>query len=170
MASAQSELLFRCSDGQVHFKSDAPLEVIEAKSHALKGILNPLLNTFAWSVPILSFDGFNNGLQKGHFHENYLETDRYPMATFSGKIIEEVDYTKTQTRVIRAKGKLTIHGVEQERILKVQVDMSPQRISFESIFTVPLQDHSINIPKIVHQKIAEEVEVKVSGVLLRSRS
>jgi hypothetical protein len=48
--------------------------------------------------------------------------------------------------------------------------MSPQRISFESIFTVPLQDHSINIPKIVHQKIAEEVEVKVSGVLLRSRS
>lgn len=170
VGSTQSELLFRCSDGRVHFKSNAPLEVIEAKSHALKGILNPFFNTFAWSVPVRSFDGFNNGLQKGHFHENYLETERYPMATFSGKIIEEVDYAQTQKRVIRAKGKLSVHGVEQERILKVQVDMTPERISFESVFSVPLQDHSINIPKIVHQKIAEEVEVKVSGILTRSRS
>lgn len=167
---AQSELLFRCSNGNIQFRSDAPLEVIQAKSQSLKGILNPFENTFAWSVPILSFDGFNNGLQKGHFHENYLETDRYPVATFSGKIIETVDYGQAQKRVIRAKGKLTIHGVEQERIIKVEVDMTPKTIFFESTFSVPLQDHAINIPKIVHQKIAETVEVKVSGKLNRTHS
>lgn len=167
---AQSELLFRCSNGSIQFKSDAPLEMIQAKSQSLKGILNPFENTFAWSVPILSFDGFNNGLQKGHFHENYLETDRYPVATFSGKIIEKVDYSKDQKMVIRAKGKLTIHGVEQERIIKVEVDMHPRAILFESTFSVQLQEHAINIPKIVHQKIAETVEVKVSGTLTRTRS
>ena len=167
---AQSELLFRCSSGSVQFKSDAPLEMIQAKSQSLKGILNPFENTFAWSVPILSFDGFNNGLQKGHFHENYLETDRYPVATFSGKIIEKVDYNRDQKMVIRAKGKLTIHGVEQERIIKVEVDMHPRVIIFESTFSVQLQEHAINIPKIVHQKIAETVEVKVSGTLTRTQS
>ena len=52
-------------------------------------------------------------MQKEHFNENYLESDKYPDATFAGKIIEDVDFTKNNTITVRAKGILTIHGVPQ---------------------------------------------------------
>lgn len=156
---------YRCENGKITFKSDALLEVIQAKSGKLRGAIDPANNTFAWSVEIRSFEGFNAPLQKEHFNENYLESAKYPRATFAGKIIEKVDFQKDGTCDIRAKGKLSIHGVEQERIIKSTLEVKGGRLLIRSTFTVPLADHNISIPKIVHQKIAEEIEVTVEATL-----
>ena len=110
--------LYEITEGQVGFKSDAPLELIKAQSKELKGILDLSENTFAFSIKINSFDGFNSPLQKEHFRENYLETNLYPKATFLGKIIERRNFEVDGYYTIRTKGKLTIHGIEQERIIK----------------------------------------------------
>jgi hypothetical protein len=94
-----------------------------------------------------------------------MESDKYPTATFSGKIIEDADLSVPGTYTIRTKGKLSIHGVEQERIIKSRVMVGPKTILIESDFTVLLSEHNISIPKIVHQKIAEEIKVSVSATL-----
>ena len=47
-----------------------------------------------------------------------METDKYPNASFSGKIIEKIDFDSMGNYSIRAKGDLNIHGVKQERIIK----------------------------------------------------
>ena len=112
-----------------------------------------------------SFEGFNGPLQKEHFNENYLESLKYPKATFAGKIIEKIDFQKDGTYPVRAKGKLSVHGVEQERIIKSSLEIKGDRLVVRSTFTVPLSDHAISIPKIVHQKIAEEIEVTVEATL-----
>ncbi|HMQ63788.1 MAG TPA: hypothetical protein PKE06_24100, partial [Flavilitoribacter sp.] len=57
--------------GKISFKSDAPLELIEAASNELKGVIDPGRNGFAFSVNIQSFQGFNSPLQREHFNENY---------------------------------------------------------------------------------------------------
>jgi hypothetical protein len=158
---------YRCQDGSIQFSSAAPLEKIEARSSELKGIIDPSKMTFAWVVKINSFEGFNNPLQKEHFRENYMESGKFPTAVFQGKIIEDIDLSKNQKTTIRAKGKLTIHGVEKERIIKVAVEVQDKAITVKSAFTIPLEDHDINIPKIVNQKIAEEVEVKISAKLVK---
>jgi polyisoprenoid-binding protein YceI len=106
-----------------------------------------------------SFQGFNSALQRTHFNENYLETEKYPKSTYNGKIIEEVDFSQEGNISIRAKGKLLIHGIEQDRIIRCNLIISPDRIDIESDFTVLLEDHNITIPSIVQQKIAEEIEV-----------
>ncbi len=158
---------YRCQDGSIQFSSAAPLEKIEARSNELKGIIDPNKMTFAWVVKINTFEGFNNPLQKEHFRENYMESDKFPTAVFQGKIIEDIDLSQKQKITIRAKGKLTLHGVEKERIIKVVIEVQDKAILVKSAFTIPLEDHDINIPKIVNQKIAEEVEVKVSAKLVK---
>jgi polyisoprenoid-binding protein YceI len=158
---------YRCETGKIVFKSEAPLEVIQAKSNKLRGILDPERQTFAWTVEINTFEGFNSPLQREHFNENYMETALYPKATFTGKIIEAVDFSQNGTYAVRAKGKLTVHGVEQERIVKGQLEINGNKVRLTAEFTVPLADHDIAIPKVVYQKIAEEITVTVEAVLQR---
>ena len=66
---------------------------------------------------------------------------------------------------MRAKGKLSIHGVEQERIIKSQLENKGGKLYITASFTVPIVEHDITIPKIVHQKIAEEIQVTIEAVL-----
>jgi polyisoprenoid-binding protein YceI len=160
---AQKQL--RLEHGTISFISEAPLETIEATSNNLKGVLDAQANRFAFSVDLNSFEGFNNALQKEHFNENYLETPRFPKATFSGKLIDKVEPDAVK-QTIRAKGTLEIHGVEIERIIEVTIYKNGTHYSFSSEFSVPLTDHGITVPKLVHQKIAETVVVHVNGAFL----
>jgi hypothetical protein len=41
-----------------------------------------------------TFEGFNSALQREHFNENYIESNRFPDASFNGKIIEDIDFAK----------------------------------------------------------------------------
>lgn len=151
--------------GTIHFKSDAPLELIEATSTKMKGVINTSEQTFAFSVPNNTFEGFNSALQREHFNENYMESNKFLNSSFTGKIIETIDFTVDGTHSVRAKGKLLVHGVEQERIIKATIQIKKGVISVSSSFTVPLADHNISIPKIVYQKIAEEIQVDLNAVL-----
>lgn len=156
--------VYLTQNGRVHFKSDAPLELIEARSEELKGAIDIDKGTFAFTLEILSFKGFNSRLQREHFNENYLESSKYPKAAFVGKIIEKLDFSQNGSYNVRAKGKLSIHAVDRERIIKSIVTVKNGELHLQSYFTVLLSEHEIAIPKIVHQKIAEEIEVKVEAV------
>jgi len=159
----QSGLVFELSEGQVAITSDAPLELIQAESTELRGLIDADKRTFAFSISIASFQGFNSPLQREHFNENYMESDRFGTATFLGKIIEPYDLSVDGEYVIRAKGKLTIHGVERERIIKCTVTVAGGVLNIGASFTVLLRDHDIDIPRIVFQKIAEEIKVDLTG-------
>lgn len=160
-ASAQS--LLSCQKGSVHFSSDAPLELIEASTNELKGLIDPGKKTFAYTLDVVSFKGFNSSLQQEHFYENYMETRKYPKANFQGKIIEDIEFNVDGTHDIRAKGTLNIHGVEQERIIPCTLVIENGTVSISTKFTVLLKDHNISIPKIVYQKIAEEITVDIEA-------
>lgn len=161
MAGAQNNTLYSTRKGSISIRSDAPLELIEAVSGELKGVIDVSKKTFSFSIQNRSFKGFNSPLQQEHFYENYIEANKFPSSTFKGKIIEQVDLTADGNYQVRAKGLLFIHGVEQERIIKVEVKVKSGVIQASSVFTVPLSDHNITIPKIVYQKIAEEINVTV---------
>ena len=157
--------IYKTTNGNIFFKSDAPLEVITASSSKLEGAIGNEDLVFYFRVPILSFTGFNNGLQRQHFYENYLEASKYPDASFSGRIIEFIDLSKPGTYQVRAKGQLTIHGRSKERIIKVELISTGKEINAKAQFMVPLIDHQIEVPKIVNQKIAEEISVTIKATL-----
>ena len=149
--------------GKVKFLSDAPLEMIKAESNQLTGIVDMAESKFAFSVRLKSFDGFNSALQKEHFHENYMESDKYPTLTYAGKLLDKPDLTLDGVYEVRSKGNFIIHGINKERILKNKIIVQNGKVSIESSFTVFLLDYNITIPRIVHKKIAEEIQISLSA-------
>lgn len=166
--SQSDEKIFVCRNGIVSFVSDAPLELIKASNTKLSGVLNITDRSFSFQVPVKAFDGFNSSLQKVHFNEDYLETELFPNSTFRGRIIEEVDLTIPGSYNVRAKGKLSIHGVEIDRIVRCDLTFTGNNIKVNSNFTVFIADHNISIPSILNQKIAKEVKVNVSFTFIPS--
>lgn len=152
--------------GQINFASKAELELIQASSDKVHGLIDASTNKFAFSVEIQSFKGFNSSLQREHFNEKYMESDQFPSAKFSGKIIEEIDFTKSGNYEVRVKGELEIHGVKQTRIIKSKVIVNGSTVTIDSQFKVPLSDHNITIPQIVSQKIATEIEVTFKATMI----
>lgn len=157
--------IFICSDGITKFTSEAPLELIKAQSHKTKGAIDCKTKNVAFSIDVDSFEGFNSGLQKEHFKENYMETSKFPTAVFKGKIIEDVDFSKNGTTNVRSKGIFTIHGVSKEKIVKVKITIKENLIEIDAAFEIPIEEHNIKVPKIVNQKIASIISVETKASL-----
>ena len=157
--------IYAVKSGQVNFSSEAPKELISASSKKLKGILDIEKRTFAFIIDIVSFTGFNNTLQREHFNENYMESDKYPLAKFKGVIEPKIDWTKDGDYTVSAKGTLTVHGVDQARTINGKITIKNKIVSISSTFNVACADHQIKIPSLMFAKIAEVIHVKVQGNL-----
>jgi len=168
LVKVEAQNRFSTRNGEIKFASKAQLELIKASSNEMQGIIDASTNKFAFLVKMQSFHGFNSELQRKHFNENYVESEKFPMGKFSGKIIEQVDYSQDNTTEVRAKGELEIHGQKQTRIIKAKITIKGNQLIIETHFMVPLSDHSITIPKIVSQKIATEIEVNINSTLSRT--
>ena len=166
-SNSQTKRTYYTNKGKIIFISDNSLEVIRAQSDELKGIVGEDNHSFAFAVRVMSFEGFKVALQREHFNENYLESGLYPNATFQGKIIDDFDFNKEGTSTVRAKGILKIHGVEQEKIIKVQLIKKGDVITAHCFFSILLNDYDIKIPRIVHDKISPEIRIEVKADLLK---
>lgn len=149
--------------GVVDFHSDAPQEQIRARSVQVVGVIDTLRNTFAFQVPVKSFEGFNSDLQRQHFNENYMESNVYPQLTYTGKILAPVNYQKPGTYPVKTKGSFRIHGVEGEEIIENTIEVRESGISIFSDFYIRLADYDIRIPRIVQRKIAPRIHIQVEA-------
>lgn len=143
---------------KVSFFSEAVLENITATNSKTNGILNVSTQEFAFAVPIKEFQ-FEKSLMQEHFNEKYMESDRYPKATFTGKL-SDFDPNSTATQNVTAKGKLTIHGVTKEVEIAGTIQKSNSNYLIQAKFPVKLVDYKITIPELLWQKVAEQVEVR----------
>ncbi len=166
LSFVNTPVVFETTTGRIDFKSVAKLEIIKASSAELVGLIDIDKLNFSFSVNMRSFKGFNGALQQEHFYEKYVETDTYPLATFKGKIIEEPDLTKNGVYSVRTKGIFTLHGIGQERIIKSEITVKDNKITIKSTFKIYLVEHNIPIPKVVNQKLANEIAVEVNAILM----
>jgi len=160
--SAADDKLFRSKICDISFFSSTPVEDIDAVSKNAEGIINPKNNKLAFSVKIVTFE-FKKKLMQEHFNENYLESDKYPKATFIGEILEKVNLEETGIYKVNVKGKLNMHGVEKERTISGTLENKNGELFLNASFQVPLSDHKIKVPRLVIKNIAEVIDVKISG-------
>ena len=157
-----SQNIYMCNSGEVTFFSKAPIEDIDATSRSMNSILNISTGEIVFVVPMTSFK-FKKALMQEHFNEKYVESDKYPNATYKGKIKDSIDYKKNGEYEITSSGILVIHGVEKERTEKGKLVIKDGNISIQSEFNVPVKEHKIEVPKLLTENIAEVVQVKFSG-------
>jgi len=159
--TAQERVLLRVHRSSVAFTSDAPLEEIKATNAASLGVLDRDARSFAVQIPIAAFTGFNAPLQQEHFNENYMDSGKWPNATFQGRIIEAVDLAVPGRYPVRAKGTLTVKGEPRERIIPCEVVVGDQGVRVTTTFDIVLDEHGIRIPRVVQQKVSAVVQAQV---------
>lgn len=153
---------FVARNGHIWFYSHTPVEDIEAHNRQAVSIINPENGNIQFNLLVKLFE-FEKKLMQEHFNENYMESDKYPKASFNGKIanLSEVDFKKDGTYNARVTGDLTIHNVTKKVDTKGTIKVKSGVPSAEAKFIVRPEDYDITIPAVVRENIAKEIEVNV---------
>jgi hypothetical protein len=159
--SAQTKFIDR--NGKASFFSSAPMEDIEAHNSQVVSILDMDRGEIAVSMLMRSFN-FKKALMEEHFNENYVESNKFPKASFKGKItnLDDMDYSKNGTYTLDVSGEITLHGVTKPLAVKAEAVVEDGKIRAKAVFPLAVRDFKIEIPKLVRDNIAEKVEVTVS--------
>lgn len=163
--TASAQWLFT-RDAYVKFFSDAKIEDIEAVNKSGTAVLDVATGKMEWKVLIKNFL-FEKALMQDHFNENYMESTKYPIATFKGQItnLNEVNLTKDGTYNANVSGKMTIHGVERDVNVAGVIIVGGGVIKIHSDFFVKCSDYNIKIEAQKVSNIANEIKVTVAATL-----
>jgi hypothetical protein len=146
----------------VSFFSHAAIEDIKAENVKASSIFNAATNDIVFSIPVNDFQ-FEKSLMQEHFNEKYMESDKFPKSTFQGKI---VGYNATSEGLVNVKatGELMIHGVSKQIEIPGTIEKQGDKLLMKSKFIIKLADYKIQIPQLLWQNIAEQVEVRLDFV------
>ena len=147
---------YKSTTGTIKFYSEELLEDITAINKDVKSVFDSESGQIVFSVIITGFE-FAKSLMQEHFNEKYLESEKYPKATFKG-IITGYNMNTMNPDVV-AEGELEIHGVKNKIKVRGSLDFIGDKLRIQTVFTVKLVDYKIKVPKLMFQKIAEEIEV-----------
>lgn len=147
-------------NGIARFYSKTDMEDIRAENKQVLAIIDPTTNSVAVSMLMKGFL-FPKALMQTHFNENYVESDRYPKATFEGTYADPVDVSRNGTYNVNVKGKLSLHGVTREISVPASIVVNEGILSGKTTFQLVPEDFKITIPSLVRDKIARKVDVEI---------
>ncbi|HEY0273516.1 MAG TPA: YceI family protein, partial [Chitinophaga sp.] len=138
----------------VSFFSSTPLEDIKAQTTQAVTTLNIKTKEIYFKIPVQSF-AFRYKLMKDHFNDSYLESGKYPDAEFKGAVITPADLGKDGSYPVTVKGNLLLHGVSRPYEEKGTLQVKGAEVIADAKFQIKLVDHSIKIPSLMLENIAE---------------
>ncbi len=148
--------------GVVVFEASEKLfEEVKAKNESVTAIFDATNNMIASLALIRGFQ-FKNPLMQEHFNENYIESDLFPKAIFKGEILSlDIAQLGQNSKEYVIQGTLVIRGIEKKINPTVKIQKINNVISINGSFIALPSDFNIKIPKIVENKIAKQVLVKL---------
>ncbi len=148
--------------GYIRFYSDAPLEKIEAVNRQVNVALDIQKGDFVFKVLMKSFV-FAKALMQEDFNSAYVESDKYPNATFIGKVtnLKDIDFTKPGNYPAVVEGKLTIHNITKDIRQTGTFEVSEKQVDGKAKFNIQASDYNISIPQTVIRNISNTIEVTV---------
>jgi len=161
--SGFSQTVYMTRSGQISFFSKTPMENINGINNEVTSMLDAGKGDLVFAVLIKSFR-FEKALMEEHFNENYLESTKFPKATFQGKITNasSVNFTKDGSYPATVEGDLIMHGVKQRQTASGTITVANGKISAVSTFIIKLADYKIERPSLVADKISETIEIRVN--------
>jgi len=146
--------------GEIEFYTESVISDIGAISKKADVKLDVKTGNFEVTVNIQSFE-FEYELMQEHFNENYMESDKFPQATFRGQIAQDISNIIEEIEV-DASSKLTIHDVMREIQVKAKLSKKDEFTIVKCNIPVVFKDYNVDEPSILTKSIAKDVLVKVS--------
>jgi hypothetical protein len=148
----------------VTFYSKSPLEDIEAVNNEAAFILDATTGDLQSVIRMKAFK-FKNALMEEHFNENYVESTKYPVAQFKGKINEKIDLSSDKEQKVTATGKLDLHGVIKDVTIEGVIVKKGDNLLLSGKFPIKIADHNIKVPSLYVKNIAEVVDVNFNSTV-----
>lgn len=152
--------------GDIKFEASVPsFEEVKAQNKTATIVLNTENGEIAALALIKGFR-FKIALMEEHFNENYIESNKYPKATFKGKVHGFNTSIISETyREFSVKGVLELHGKSKEITIPAKIKKTADGIQLISNFTVNSDDFDIQIPKMVSNKVSKKVNINLDCIL-----
>lgn len=152
---------FTAQDGKVKFLSKAPLNEFTGVSEQLNGLVDLKENVLDFYVDLNTLKT-GIALRDKHMRENYLETEKFPFAEFTGKL-DRIPALSQEWTTVTATGNFKIHGISKPISVQGKLRQTPSgNLELSGSFTVRLSDYQIDIPKLVFYELAEEQAVSLN--------
>ncbi len=154
---------YTTKSGQIKFFSNTSLEDVEATNNQVFCSLNPSSNKIKFAILIKGF-AFDNALMQKHFNEEeYMYSDKYPKAIFSGTIKNKasVIYSKAGNYKVTVVGNLSLHGVTKSISVEGTLSIIDNKIILISKFNINPTDFKITIPEGISNTIIVTVDCKL---------
>ncbi len=148
--------------GSIDFFSSTALENIEASNSQVSSMLDSGSGDLVFAVLIKAFH-FEKALMQEHFNEKYLESDKFPKASFKGKIknLDTINLKKDGLYNAIVEGMLTIHGVTNPVKTDGVIEVKGGKVIAKSKLQVALADYKIEVPRVVTDNIAKIIDVTI---------
>jgi hypothetical protein len=169
-ATSLNAQVYNGKNGSVKLVGKAPQETVTAESQALAGKIDVATKSFIFRQSLTQFRFSQGDLQKKDAEEIYWETDKYPAATFTGKIINDVDLKVDGVYRVHAVGIFSMHGVEKEMKIPATITVSNGTLTVASQFKLFLSDFKIKVPRLVVMKVSEEFQADIALALTKKQS
>jgi len=162
VASNAQDLMFT-KTGHAYFMSHTDAIDIDGNNYQVTSFLNTKTGEIAFQMLVKSFK-FTLATAEEHFNETYMESDKFPKASFKGTVtnLSELPLTKNGKYTAKVKGDITIHGVSKAIEQEGTVTVENGKITATSTFSLKIDDFGIKVPKIVEERVAKVVDVKVN--------
>jgi polyisoprenoid-binding protein YceI len=149
--------------GTIYFISHTDAIDIDGTNNQVVSFLDLKTGEIVFGVLIKSFE-FTLATASEHFNETYMESHKFPKASFKGKVndISKIDFSKPGKYEVLVEGDLTIHGVTKKVSERGVLEIKDGNILANSEFVVSINDYNITVPKIVEERVAKVVNVKVN--------
>jgi polyisoprenoid-binding protein YceI len=156
--------IFKTNTGNINVFSHTPIEDITADNHKVKTAFDGTSGKLQFSALIKDFE-FPKALMQEHFNENYMESTKFPKATFNGMIknIVAVNTSQEGTYMSNVTGKLTIKDVTKEVSAQGTFTVKNGVVNAKTTFVINPEDYNIEIPKTVAGKISKEIKITVDA-------
>lgn len=151
-------------DGKITFLSNAPMEEITANNDRATSVFDFETGAIEWAVLINAFQ-FKKALMEEHFNENYMESTKFPKASFKGSIenISSISLDKDGIYETTVKGELEIRGIKKSINPKIKFIVENGKVKGLSEIIILVADFNIEIPKVVRENIAKEVLISIDA-------
>lgn len=155
---AQEKLVTK--NGKITFEASVPsFEEVKAKNENVTCILNSKTGEIA-SLALIKGFKFQIALMEEHFNENYMESTRFPKATFKGTIknFNFSELTAAPKEYV-ISGKLEIHGKVKDISTTAKIKKTDKGVEIDTNFSVNASDFGIAIPSVVKNKVSNKINI-----------
>jgi hypothetical protein len=153
--------LYTTRTGFIGFYSKTALEDIRGENNQVYAVVDAGKKNLAFAALMKGFI-FPKELMQQHFNENYVESDKYPKATFNGAYTGDVALDKDGVYKVAVRGSLTLHNITRTVETAATLEVKAGHLLGVAEFKLKPEDFSISIPSIVRDKIDKEIAVKVN--------